>query len=104
MCISLIGEILEARNFDGSNLFIQWQFKLPQYWEVDNSELVEYDPEEYEQVQLDEWNRLYIYLLFEEVHHTAVRMQNSKKRRRADELSGSFLLPVRPTALSISGP
>ncbi|CAD8155668.1 unnamed protein product [Paramecium octaurelia] len=57
-CVNIFGEILEASNFDNSQLFLQWKFKIPPGWELDDNELLELDQKEYEDIQLEEWNRI----------------------------------------------
>ena len=56
--ICVVGEIVEAQGFEGDNLFIQWELKLPNQWSIDNSELLDFDESDFANVELDEWNRL----------------------------------------------
>lgn len=43
ICVTLVGEIVEAIGFEGDNLFMNWEFHLPEHWHVDNTELLEFD-------------------------------------------------------------
>jgi hypothetical protein len=36
-----------------------WEFQIPDHWHLDNNDLLELDEIDYDQIELDEWNRVY---------------------------------------------